>query len=768
MDDGSLIFITNGGVFDAQGTMLYDILPGFGRSTKVGWINSNATRYIFAIQDTRTTEEINIIEVYSIERSIKNTPPTAVTLNTPAEITANSMLLSWSQNMDKDFANYTVYQSTTEGDIGNSIHVITDNATTSYNVTGLSPSTTYYFTVRVYDTGNLHNDSNQVSGKTLPGNQPPTAYINSILPNPATQGQSVTFTGHGTDADADGYIVAYNWSSSIVGFLSSQASFSISTLSVGTHTIYFKVQDNNGTWSSEVSEILTINPAGGDTAPPEITSVLAVPGIQDVYGYVNITCTVTDNGGVNIVKVNITNPNGGTANITMMKVGTNSYSYNASYSVLGTYSYYIWADDISGNQNKSAVYMFEIYASNLQPTAVVLNPPTDITTNSIQLSWSQNTDSDFSNYTIYQSASSGVLGDIIKVITSNATTSCTVTGLTPSTTYYFTVRVYDIGGLYNDSNQVNETTLAAGENHAPTPVISSPLNNNVFLTTDNIFFDGSNSSDLDNDDLTFYWASNISGYLGNQSKFYTTLPEGCHLITLYVNDSRANISTRVNITVNEPVINLPPTAVSLYEPTDITANSIQLSWSQNTDSDFSNYTVYQSTVSGVLGTAIKVITTNTTTSWAVTGLSPSTAYYFTVRVYDTAGLHNDSNQVSGTTLTEVTTGNLTGMVTDKKGKPIEGATVSIVATSHVTLTDSNGRYTFTGVPASAYGVTAEKGGYKTKTETGVNIKPGETTTLNIILEKEKKTEEKGFIPGFETVSIVILLGVIVLLRRKLL
>jgi len=67
--DGKLIFIGNGGVFDAQGTMLYDILPGGGRSIKVGWINSNATRYISAIQDTRTTEEINIIEVYSIETS---------------------------------------------------------------------------------------------------------------------------------------------------------------------------------------------------------------------------------------------------------------------------------------------------------------------------------------------------------------------------------------------------------------------------------------------------------------------------------------------------------------------------------------------------------------------------------------------------------------------------------------------------------------------------------------------------------------------------
>ena len=49
--------------------MLHDIFPGEDRSTKVGWINSNATRYISAIQDTRTTEEINIIEVYSIETS---------------------------------------------------------------------------------------------------------------------------------------------------------------------------------------------------------------------------------------------------------------------------------------------------------------------------------------------------------------------------------------------------------------------------------------------------------------------------------------------------------------------------------------------------------------------------------------------------------------------------------------------------------------------------------------------------------------------------
>jgi hypothetical protein len=108
---------------------------------------------------------------------------------------------------------------------------------------------------------------------------------------------------------------------------------------------------------------LTINPSGGDTSPPEITNVQAVPETQETGRHVNITCTVTDNEAVNVVKVNITYPNGETKNITMMKVGINSYSYNASYSVLGTYLYYIWADDINGNQNKSTTYQFNITVS---------------------------------------------------------------------------------------------------------------------------------------------------------------------------------------------------------------------------------------------------------------------------------------------------------------------------------------------------------------------------------------------------------------------
>ena len=65
------------------------------------------------------------------------------------------------------------------------------------------------------------------------------------------------FSGSGTDTD--GYLTGYNWRSSIDGPLSDQASFSSSTLSSGTHTIYFKVKDNEGSWSSEKTGTLVIS-----------------------------------------------------------------------------------------------------------------------------------------------------------------------------------------------------------------------------------------------------------------------------------------------------------------------------------------------------------------------------------------------------------------------------------------------------------------------------------------------------------------------------
>ena len=92
-------------------------------------------------------------------------------------------------------------------------------------------------------------------------NQPPTATIVAITPNPAEQVfDTVSFSGNGTDPD--GTVSAYNWTSSLDGPLSTAPSFTkpASELSLGTHLITFLVQDDQGAWSAETTGNLTIEP----------------------------------------------------------------------------------------------------------------------------------------------------------------------------------------------------------------------------------------------------------------------------------------------------------------------------------------------------------------------------------------------------------------------------------------------------------------------------------------------------------------------------
>ena len=113
---------------------------------------------------------------------------------------------------------------------------------------------------RIYAIGGANGvyvSTNEEASITLPENISPTAYIDSISPNPTTRGQTVSFVGHGNDPD--GSISAYKWRSSIDGTISTAATFSLSTLTNGTHTIYFSVKDSSDAWSEEATATVTVN-----------------------------------------------------------------------------------------------------------------------------------------------------------------------------------------------------------------------------------------------------------------------------------------------------------------------------------------------------------------------------------------------------------------------------------------------------------------------------------------------------------------------------
>ena len=80
----------------------------------------------------------------------------------------------------------------------------------------------------------------------------PVAWIDSVTPGHAALGQKVDFLGHGTGINR---IVQYAWRSFIDGELYNGTSTHVRyyDLSLGNHTVYLKVMDDQGVWSKEVS-----------------------------------------------------------------------------------------------------------------------------------------------------------------------------------------------------------------------------------------------------------------------------------------------------------------------------------------------------------------------------------------------------------------------------------------------------------------------------------------------------------------------------------
>jgi outer membrane receptor protein involved in Fe transport len=82
------------------------------------------------------------------------------------------------------------------------------------------------------------------------------------------------------------------------------------------------------------------------------------------------------------------------------------------------------------------------------------------------------------------------------------------------------------------------------------------------------------------------------------------------------------------------------------------------------------------------------------------------------------------------------TGKIAGKVTDKvSGETLIGLTVGIDGTTKGAATDVEGRFVIANLAPGKYNVTFRYLGYQTKNVTGVEVKDGAVTTLNIILEE---------------------------------
>ncbi len=90
---------------------------------------------------------------------------------------------------------------------------------------------------------------------------------------------------------------------------------------------------------------------------------------------------------------------------------------------------------------------------------------------------------------------------------------------------------------------------------------------------------------------------------------------------------------------------------------------------------------------------------------------------------------------------EATTGSIVGTVSDTSGKPVSGARVAVASPSGRAgaTTDARGRFTILGLVADTYTVSVQATGFRSVSQSGVNVLPGGSEQTSFRLETELRT-----------------------------
>jgi len=467
-----------------------------------------------------------------------------------------------------------------------------------------------------------------------------------------------------------------------------------------TMNFRFTVRDNRAGGSANNSDdmVVTVNgTAGPFTVTAPNTAVSYAGGSTQTVTW-NVAGTTAN--GVNCANVDILiSTNGGSTWSTLLAATPNDGSQAVTI------------PNTPGNQNRIMVkgtnhIFFDVSNANftitagssdtLAPTAPTL-AASGTTSTSTNLSWSGATDNvAVTGYDVYR-------GGVLIGSTTTATTFA-ATGLTPSTSYTFNVRAKDAAGNVSvNSNTVNVTTLAGGLTYCSSQgnsVADEYIGRVQIGTINNV--SGGVSGYVDYTSLstnltkgasatititpTWTGSTYSEGYAVfidyNQNGVFTDAGETVWSLaptsatpvsgTFTVPTTAVTGATRMRVSmkyngiptacetfpygqVEDYTVNLivgtsdttPPTAPTLTA-SGTTQTSTNLAWSGATDNvGVTGYDVYRNGA---------FLASTTTTTYAATGLTASTAYTFYVRAKDAAGnISGNSNTVNVTTLANTVT-----------------------------------------------------------------------------------------------------------------
>ncbi len=570
-------------------------------------------------------------------------PPSAISDLAASNTTSTTTQLTWSPSTDNvGVSNYQVVQDGT---------IIANTGTnTNFNVTGLSPSTSYDFTIVAEDAaGNTSNTGNTVTVTTgaLIDTEAPSSVSDLASSNITSTSVNLSWSASTDNVGVTNYEIFQDGTS--IANIGTNTVLNLTGLNPNTsYDFSVEASDAAGNVSAPGNVLVVTTLAAPDTEAPsavlDLTSSNTTPTTTDLNWSPS-----TDNVGVvnyQIFQDGISIGNSGTAT-TFNVTGLTPAS---------SFDFTIVAVDAAGNTSSAGNIETVNTTSSGDteaPSAVLDLISSNTTATTTDLSWSASTDNvGVTNYEVFQNG--------ISIANTGTALNFNVTGLLPNTSYDFSVIASDIAG--NTSSAGNtETVVTPNEADVEVPSTVSDLASSNITTTS---VDLNWTASTDNIGVTNYevYQNGISiANTGTTTNFNVTglSPSTMYNFMVTAADGAGNISgpgNTVSITTAAAPDTEAPSAVSDLAAAGTTSTSTTLSWSASTDNvGVINYEVFRD------GTSIG--NTGTSTTLTVNGLTPDTSYNFTVFAEDAAGnTSNSSNTAAivtliGTGITDYTSEN---------------------------------------------------------------------------------------------------------------
>ncbi|MBA4149187.1 MAG: fibronectin type III domain-containing protein [Verrucomicrobia bacterium] len=651
--------------------------------------------------------------------SLGVTIPTAPSGLSATSISSSQINLAWTDNSSNE-DNFIVARSTTSGGPYTDIATLGSNVT-SFNNTGLSANTTYYYVVRASNSGGASANSNQASATTA---QNPPAAPSNLTATTVSQTQ-INLSWTDNSSNESNFIVGRSTTSGgpytdIATLGANVTSFNNTGLIAGT-TYYYVVRASNSGGSSANSAQASATTLPNAPAAPSGLTATAVSGTQ-----INLAWIDNSSNESNFVVARSTTSGGPYTDIATLGANVTSFN-NTGLSTGVTYHYVVRASNAGGTSANSAQASATTISLPAAPSGLTA---TAVRATRIDLAWVDNSGNE-SGFVISRSTTSG--GPYTDVATVGANvTSYNNTGLTANTTYFYVVRATNSVGSSANSAQASATTLetdllvdnksavVVGSWTVATSAADKYNSNYLFASqgTGNSYVQftpwiatagsyqvytwhpqGSNRTtnaphviNYNGGSETVYMNQKVNG--GNWNLLGTFPFANGNTGNIRITDAFADAGQVVMADAIRLIYVSAPTAPSALAATAVNQQRIDLTWTDNSTNE-DNFVVARSTTSGGPYTDIAVLSANST-AFSNTGLAQNTTYYYVIRARNASGSSANTAQASAKTKRAVRVQSITMSWVLSSSKYKSRATVVVTDTSGATVPSATVTGNFTG------------------------------------------------------------------------